>query len=392
MATVQPGIADRTKNIILTPKTEWPVIDAEPATIGDIYKSYVLPLAAIPAIAGLIGDLLFGFTIFGVSVKMSPVAAIGHAITGYIMSLISVFVLAVIIDALAPTFGGTKNQVQAFKVAAYSATASWLAGVLLILPSLAPIAALLSLYGLYLLYLGLPLLMRSPPDRALGYTVVTIIAAILLFIVAGAIVSSAGRLFGPPPITVTDATLTGAVAVPGGASIDLAQLGAAARAADLAAKGAVIPASRAVAPAVSPSSLLALLPPNVGSYHRTEVASSGANVGGIGGAHAEARYKSGDSNIKLGLTDLSAAGAIASLGGALNIQANRDTATGYEHTRSENGRLVSEKWDRPSQVGSYAELVDNRFMISAEGRVADISDLKRAAATIPPEELAKLAH
>lgn len=197
MATVPSSFIDRAKNIIVTPKTEWPVIDSEPASIGDIYRSYVFPLAAIPAVAGLLGNMLFGFSVLGTTIRMSPMAAISGAITQYVMALITVFVLALIIDGLAPTFGGTRNRTQAFKVAAYSNTAGWLAGVLMFLPQLAVIAMLLSLYGLYLLYLGLPLLMRAPADKALSYTVVTILAAIVLFIIVGAVVSVIGGSFGP---------------------------------------------------------------------------------------------------------------------------------------------------------------------------------------------------
>ena len=89
---------------------------------------------------------------------------------------------------------------------------------------------------------------------------------------------------------------------------------------------------------------------------------------------------------------MAAAGAIASLGGALDVQANRETASGYERTRTENGRMVSEKWDRQSREGSYSELIGNRFMVSAEGKVADISELKRAAAAVSPERLAALGR
>jgi hypothetical protein len=209
MATVQTTLANRAKNIIVAPKAEWAVIDAEPATIGDIYRNYVFPLAAIPAVAGLIGHMLIGVSVMGTTVRLSPVTAISGAVTQYIMSLITVFVLALIIDALAPTFGGTQNRTQAFKTAAYANTAGWLAGALMILPQLAPLAALLSLYGLYLLYLGLPLLMRAPAEKALAYTVVTIIAAIVLFIIAGAIVTAAGSLLSPA-MTISDATMRGA--------------------------------------------------------------------------------------------------------------------------------------------------------------------------------------
>jgi len=97
-------------------------------------------------------------------------------------------VLALIIDALAPTFNGQRSQIQALKVAAYSSTAAWVAGIFALIPGLR-ILGILGLYSLYLLYLGLPVLMKSPREKAVGYTVVVILAAIVLFMVIGVIAS-----------------------------------------------------------------------------------------------------------------------------------------------------------------------------------------------------------
>ena len=80
MRAVQQGLVTRAKNILVTPKTEWPVIDAEPSTIGDIYKRYVLILAAVPVVAGLIGNLLFGYSVMGMTFRMAPVTALSSAI------------------------------------------------------------------------------------------------------------------------------------------------------------------------------------------------------------------------------------------------------------------------------------------------------------------------
>jgi hypothetical protein len=56
---------------------------------------------------------------------------------------------------------------------------------------------LAGLYGLYILYLGLPRLMRVTEDKAVGYTVVVIVAYIVLFFVFAAIVSTlTASLFG----------------------------------------------------------------------------------------------------------------------------------------------------------------------------------------------------
>jgi hypothetical protein len=184
------ALMDRAKNIVLQPKQEWPVIDAEQTSVGALYTGYIIPLAAIGPIARLIGFSVIGFHYpFVGGTYRTPFAwGVKSAVIGYVLALIGTFVLALIIDALAPTFGGQKNQIQALKVAAYSSTAAWLAGIFVIIPALA-ILGLLGLYSLYLLYLGLPVLMKAPQDKAMGYTVVVIIVAIVLYLIIGVIVA-----------------------------------------------------------------------------------------------------------------------------------------------------------------------------------------------------------
>lgn len=181
------SLMERAKKIVLQPKTEWPVIDTEQTSTGALYTGYIIPLAAIGPIAQIIGWSVFGMSLPFVGTFRIPIAyAVRTAVITYVASLISVFVLALIIDALAPTFGGQKNQMQALKVAAYSSTAAWLAGIFGLIPALA-ILGLVGLYSLYLLYLGLPVLMKAPEDKAMGYTVVVIICAIVLWIIIAAV-------------------------------------------------------------------------------------------------------------------------------------------------------------------------------------------------------------
>lgn len=187
---VASGIVQRAKDILLKPKETWPVIAAEPATTQSIYMPYVLALAAIGPLAGFIGGQLFGITLFGVTYHPPLVTALVSAIVSYGLSLASVFILALVIDGLAPSFGGQKDQVQALKVAAYAGTAGWVGGIFGLIPALGLIALLFALYGLYLLYLGLPVLMKAPEDKALGYTVVVVIVAVILFLIIGAVVGA----------------------------------------------------------------------------------------------------------------------------------------------------------------------------------------------------------
>jgi hypothetical protein len=182
------NLTDRAKKIMLQPKQEWQVIATETATTGQLYVSYIIPLAAIGPVASIIGLSLIGISIPFMGTYQVPIeTAITHSILSYVFTLVGIFILALIINALASSFSGEKNQIQALKVATYSSTAAWLGGIFSLIPSISILAIIPGIYSLYLLYLGLPVLMKSPPDKALAYTVVVLIAAIVIFVVIGAV-------------------------------------------------------------------------------------------------------------------------------------------------------------------------------------------------------------
>jgi hypothetical protein len=179
------NISERVKEILLKPKQEWQIISGEATTISELYKTYIVILSAIGPVASIIGMSIVGIRVpFAGSFRVSIFTSIVSAVVHYILTLVGVYVLALIIDGLAPRFSGEKNINQAFKVATYSYTPGWIAGIFWIIPSLSPLG-ILGLYGLYLLYLGLPVLMKSPKERSLGYTIAVIVAAIVIFVVIG---------------------------------------------------------------------------------------------------------------------------------------------------------------------------------------------------------------
>lgn len=184
------AVVDRVKNIILRPKLEWPVIEAEWATVKSIFVPYAVILTAIGPFAALIGNQLLPIRLFGVVYRPDLLSGLLQALVAWGLSLLAVFLVSLIIDALAPSFGGTKDRVQATKVAVYSMTPVWVAGIFNLIPSVAWLGSLLGLYGFYLLYLGLPGLMKAPQDKGLIYTVVVALASVVLAIIIGSIVGS----------------------------------------------------------------------------------------------------------------------------------------------------------------------------------------------------------
>jgi len=178
------SLVDRAKNIIMTPKTEWPVIAAEEPNATAILTGYVIPLALIPSIASLIG-----YGVIGSGFMHSFTWGIAYAVISFVSSVLGVYVTAYVVDFLAPNFGSQKNFGRAMQVVAYSYTPAWVAGVLNIVPALGIIASLASIYGLYLMYLGLPHTMKTPQDKVVVYLVVTAVILIVVFMILGMILS-----------------------------------------------------------------------------------------------------------------------------------------------------------------------------------------------------------
>ena len=194
------SLVERAKRILIEPDAEWGRIDAEPMTIGSIFTRWILILAAIPPVAFLIGQLLFGgMTVLGITVRPSASWLIANAITSYVFIVTGIFLYALLIDALAPTFNGTSNRVQALKASAFSMTPGLLAGIFGLLPALAILGMLAGLYGLYLLYLGVPKLMKVPAEKVVPYIVTIVIAGLALVAVASAVIGQITRSLAPVP-------------------------------------------------------------------------------------------------------------------------------------------------------------------------------------------------
>lgn len=393
-------IIARAKAILLTPKTEWPVIAAEQTTVADLYKNYIVILAAIPAVAGFIKSSLIGYSAYGVSVRIPIGSGLAAAVVGYVLTLALVYVMSLIIDALAPTFGGEKNPVQALKVVGYSYTASWLANAGVILPWIGFLIALAgAIYAIYLLYLGLPSTMKAPQEKAVGYTVVSILAALVLGWILSLVITG---------IVGTNAMMGAAISGSGGqASVDSnsalgkldawsknveaagKQLEAAQKSGDAAAQskalGAVLGAAAGgqQVEALAPDVLKPFVPETLAGLPRTDFSAERNGALGMQVSEARATYTdNGDRRIELEVVDMGAAKGLMSLASWATVENQRETEHGYEKTYQQGGRLVHEQWDGQDKHGEYAVIVGDRFSVKASGRADSIDQLKAAVAAI----------
>jgi hypothetical protein len=186
------NLVERVKAILLTPKTEWAAIEGEPGDPQFLFTNYVAILAAIPAVCRFIGMSVVGLNMPMVGTyRVGVVSGLAGAIVQYILTFVIVYVMALIIDGLAPTFGGIKSQPSALKLAVYSMSPVWLAGIFSLIPGLA-VLGILGLYGLYIFWLGAPILMKTPEDKSIAYTAAVVVCGIVISVVFGAIVAAIG--------------------------------------------------------------------------------------------------------------------------------------------------------------------------------------------------------
>jgi hypothetical protein len=174
------NIIERVKALATDPKVEWRAIDAEQVTMQDLFTKYVMILAAIPPVANFIGLCIVGSGPFGATVRMPLAAGVAYAVLMYLLSLGWVYVLAMVIQMFSPKFEGHGEFIDALKVAAFTPTPAWIAGVFGIIPALSIIGNLVSLYSLYLLYLGLPTLTEPPQEKEVPFFCVVVLTMIVL--------------------------------------------------------------------------------------------------------------------------------------------------------------------------------------------------------------------
>ncbi len=174
------AIIDRVKGILLEPKNEWTKIAAEPATAQSLYTGWILILAALGPIA---------LTIRTVG------AGLGIAIASYVIALVVVYVVALIADMLAPSFGGSKDLDGSLKLVAYSMTAAWVGGLFHVVPLVGWLIGLAaSVYSIYLFYVGAPIMKKCAPDKAVFFTVAVVLCTLVLQILLGSVLMA--MMFG----------------------------------------------------------------------------------------------------------------------------------------------------------------------------------------------------
>lgn len=412
------SLIDRVKSILFNPGRTWPVIGEEPATVSGLYTKYIMILAALPAIFTFIKGSLIGYTLFGTTVRTGIGAGLSAAVLTYVLSLVLVYVVALIVNALAPSFGGQKNQVQALKAIAYAYTAAWVAAIGTIVPWIGGVIGVVGgIYSIYLLYLGLPHTMKNPKEKSLAYTAVIVVITLVMGLIIGSIVAG---------VTGMGALATGAAASRSSSNVTfdkdskLGQLAAFGE--QMKAAGEQMEASQSRSrkkdssdadtqsaedalgalfggkdgkplESLEPEQLKSLLPGSIAGLNRTGTSASRESGMGMQVSNASADYASedGDQRLSIKLSDAPMMAKMGAFRGLMSSESSKESDTGFEKTYTRNGRHIEEKWNSRSGRGTYQVMVGDRFTVKAEGTAENFGQIQGAAESIDLAKLEALA-
>jgi hypothetical protein len=331
------------------------------------------------------------------------------AVLTYVLGLVGIVVLSMIVNALAPTFGGQKNSAQALKLAVYAYTPAWVAGVFSLLTSLSWLVFVAAIYGLYVFYLGLPVLMKNPKEKSVAYTIVVVLCAIVIGVVVatvgtmvvgtgmlGAGALGAGALGGMPHASSSapgqvqfdkDSFLGRMQAMGQAAQEQSKKMEEAQKSGDPNAQaqaamqglGAILGGGKRVDP-IGIAELKPFIPETFAGLPKTGGSAEKNGVVGFAVSKAEGQYSDhAGKHVTLEVTDSGGASGLMGLAGWMNLQGEREDDDSVEKTEKVDGRIVHEKASKhPGGANEFTVVLGDRFIVNAHGNGVDLSALKAA--------------
>ncbi|WP_068168875.1 Yip1 family protein [Hydrogenophaga taeniospiralis] len=407
------NIVERVQAILLKPVETWPVIEQESTDAQGIYKNYLIYLAAIPAVAGFIGMSLVGAGAMGMSFRVPIVAGLGNMVVGYVLSLVMIYVLAMITNALAPSFQGEKNQLNALKLIAFGSTAGMVGGVFSLIPMLSVLGLLAALYSIYLVYTGIPVLMKAPKEKAAVYTAVVVVCGI----VAGIILGAASALFsggGPGYMMGGGRPDAGDVSIklPGTEiTLDTAKLEEASKKMEAASKKMEEAQARGDSAAAgqamnemmgaalggkggkpfAPDVLQGYVPATLAGLSRSTLEARSDNAMGMNFTSVTAEYEKDDRVLEVKVQDIGAVPALAmAMGAWAQSTVNRETQEEVERIYQKDGVSIKEEYRKDGSRAEMALMLPNGVMVEVSGNNLDMDAVRSAVATLDTKGMAGL--
>ena len=170
----------RAYQLIIQPDKTWREIKGESPEIKSLFIKYALPLMLLPLFSSIVRILVAR----GPFITFSFISnLLVGALANYVLSAAALLLAGWLVSVLAQYFSSRTELSLTMKVIIYSMTPVWLAGLFNLVPRLA-VLSILGLYSTFLLYVGLPIILETPPDKhtAFAAAVIAIGVFILMYL------------------------------------------------------------------------------------------------------------------------------------------------------------------------------------------------------------------
>jgi hypothetical protein len=247
-----------------------------------------------------------------------------------------------------------------------------------------------------------------PQDKAPGYTAVLVVCGIVASVVIGMVTAgiTAGAGFagmagmrhhgdgGEFSISSPDGKVT----------IDTTKLQEAAARAEAAAKqmensNDPAAAGKVAAAALggtgqpfAPQDLKALLPESVAGLKRESMESEGSGAMGFNVSTASARFRDGDKQVELKVTDFGGGGGLLSFAAWANVTLDNETDTAVDKIYKQGERSVHEQYQKDGSRAEYTVVLGNGAIVEATGNGVPFSVVKEALGSIDLAKLEAMKH
>lgn len=362
----------RVRNILLEPGSEWPKIAGEDSSVQSIIQTYLIWLLGLAAVVSFLSMAVIGVGGFFATIRFGLFASLGQALVGAIASLLTIYLMSLLVNALAPSFGGSKNPTSAFKLVAYASTAALLGSVLTIVPWIGWLLGFAAgLYSIFLIYKGLPVLMQAPREKSMLFTLVLIVAGVVLSVVIGSVSAMFSPAMNSSALTISSEKGSGELekrveAMSQGmkaaeASGDLTQVATAAATG----LNSLLGGDSARKP-LSVEAIKEYVPADLGGFTRESFSAESQSVVGIQVTKATARYREGEKILTLEVLDSGATASLLSIARWAVSESDRETDQLTERSFKRGDRTYRQIEYKDGSSATHDVMLKNGVMVTAQ--------------------------
>lgn len=184
------------KEIVLNQNAEWSRVMSDESERQSLLR-YGMTLILIAYALRFLLSLLFS-SILSAFVPYGTLYMVSSVVVEFALAIAALFFVPQILAALAPSFGGKNDSLNALKLYVFAATPAWLGMALSVIPVLGWLAAIAGgLYGIYLFWQHFADAMSIPAEKKVGYVILAVVVLAVIQIVIGAIGGAIAMAIAP---------------------------------------------------------------------------------------------------------------------------------------------------------------------------------------------------